>query len=391
MMRVGVIGAGLAGLMAGWRLAEAGAAVTIYERRTVASQSSSLAAGHVPQRAYQPSTLRVVRRTRDIVAGLERVTGGTVRFEVVGGLLLSADRRNQDVFRSHVATLETWGVTNSQALSGPEVEGRWPAVLGEEVGGALYCSEDGLVRPLNLTVALAEGARRAGAALFEGCEVEAVVVRSSRAVGVRVAGEVEAHDAVVVAAGGWSGELLKAIGLRAPLRNFTLSVAAIMGMPRGLPFISHIDDRWYLIERAPGAYLLGMPPEIDDLTTSGYPARPNPARVDAYFERVRRRLQGLDQSRPAGGWTGLLCGTPDGRPLLGPHPDLAGLHLATGFAGGGVQWLSACEEVADVVLERTPKLDLPDFHTDRYREWDGREFEFDERGPYFYDEAVGVS
>ena len=104
--------------MAGWRLAEAGAEVTIYERRTVASESSSLAAGHVPQRSYQPSTLRVLQRTREIVEGLEQVTGGTVRFEVVGGLLLSGDRRNDDVFRAHVATLEKWGVTNSQALTG---------------------------------------------------------------------------------------------------------------------------------------------------------------------------------------------------------------------------------------------------------------------------------
>ncbi len=386
MTRVAVVGAGLAGLMAGWRLAERGAEVTIFERRTVAAGSSSLAAGHVPQRSYSRSILHVLRRTREIASGLERDTGGVARFEVVGGLLLSSDRRNGEVFRSHVATLEGWGLTNSQALDGPEVERRWPAVVGSEVGGALYCSEDGLVGSLGLAVAMAERARQAGAAIVEGCEVQRLEVEGSRVIGLRIAGELWRSDIVVVAAGGWSAELLQAVGLRAPLRQFTLSVAALVGVPGGLPFVSQIDDRWYLIQRARGSSLLGLPPESKE--ESGPPGA---ERVARFLRHLRRRLRGFDSARHAGGWTGLLCGTPDGRPLLGPHPDVKGLHLATGFAGGGVQWVAAGEAVADMALERTPELDLPDFSAARYAGWDGRDFEFDERGPYFYDDAVSVS
>jgi glycine/D-amino acid oxidase-like deaminating enzyme len=372
--------------MAGSRLAQSGADVTIFERNTVAAGSSSLAAGHVPQRSFSRTTLDVLRRTRDITSELERETGGVARFELVGGLLLSAIARNGDVFRLHVATLAGWGVTNSQALAGPEVEGRWPAVVGSEVGGALYCSEDGLVRTLGLAVALAARARDAGAAIVEGCEVERLEVAGSRMAGLRVGGTVERSDIVVVAAGGWSADLLETIGVRVPLRQFTLSVAALVGTPGGLPFISQIDDRWYLIQRARGTTLLGLPPE-----TSTELRPPSPERVAQFLGRVRGRLRGFETARHTGGWTGLLCGTPDGRPLLGPMRDVQGLHLATGFAGGGVQWVAAGEAVADMALERTPSLDLPDFLATRYAGWDGRDFEFDERGPYFYDEAVSVS
>ncbi|HEX2645791.1 MAG TPA: FAD-dependent oxidoreductase, partial [Candidatus Dormibacteraeota bacterium] len=321
----------------------------------------------------------VLHRTREIAAGFER-------YQVVGGLLLSADARNGEVFRSHVSILESWGVTNSQALEGLEVERRWPGVVGSEVGGALYCSEDGMIRSLGLTVSLADRARRAGAVIFEGCDVERLATKGARVVGVQVAGDLQRSDIVVLAAGGWSSGLLGDLRVRLPLRRFTLSVASLVGAPKGLPFISQVDDRWYLIERAPGNSLLGLPPASDEDLQP-----PSAERVAGFLGLLRRRLRGFDAARHAGGWTGLLCGTPDGRPLLGPHPDVKGLHLATGFAGGGVQWVAAGEAVAEMALELTPTLDIPDFLAARYAAWDGRDFEFDERGPYFYDEAVPVS
>jgi glycine/D-amino acid oxidase-like deaminating enzyme len=234
-------------------------------------------------------------------------------------------------------------------------------------------------------------ARRAGAALLEGCEVQSIETSSTGVTGLKIAGEVIRHDAVVIAAGGWSAELLGPLGWRPPLKTFALSVAALVGAPGGLPFVSHVDDRWYLIERAPGMMLLGMPPEAELVSAATLRRQPAASRVTRYIEMLRRRLRGFDRARSAGGWTGLLSGTPDGRPLLGPHPQIDGLHLATGFAGGGVQWVASNEVVADILLGRTPRLEISAFLASRYADWGGADFEFDERGPYFYDEPVSVS
>ena len=54
-----IVGGGLPGLRIAGRLAAEGRRVAVFERRTIASESSALAAGHVPQRAWSlPNTLR---------------------------------------------------------------------------------------------------------------------------------------------------------------------------------------------------------------------------------------------------------------------------------------------------------------------------------------------
>jgi phytoene dehydrogenase-like protein len=63
-----VVGAGLPGLVATWRLAQAGLDVTVFDRAVVGGGSSSLAAGHVPDTAGEARGLAVKRRTRSVGA-----------------------------------------------------------------------------------------------------------------------------------------------------------------------------------------------------------------------------------------------------------------------------------------------------------------------------------
>jgi glycine/D-amino acid oxidase-like deaminating enzyme len=74
--------------------------------------------------------------------------------------------------------------------------------------------------------------------------------------------------------------------------------------------------------------------------------------VDPYWravahDKIERLLPALADVAFTGGWTGLRTFTPDRRPLLGPDPDIAGLHWATGLGGFGVTCsLAAGEAVA---------------------------------------------
>src|SRR4051812_19151677 len=101
-----VVGAGLPGLRIAGLLGEAGLRVSVFERRTIAGGSSSLAAGHVPQRGYSRPVIDVLHRTRRIVDDLDARTGGVVRFNVVGGLTMSRVEANRAILEAHWRELD---------------------------------------------------------------------------------------------------------------------------------------------------------------------------------------------------------------------------------------------------------------------------------------------
>ncbi|HEY8380425.1 MAG TPA: FAD-dependent oxidoreductase, partial [Nannocystis sp.] len=66
-------------------------------------------------------------------------------------------------------------------------------------------------------------------------------------------------------------------------------------------------------------------------------------------------------------WAGLRPGTPDGRPILGPDPEVDGLFYATGHFRNGILLAPITARlVADVVAGASPQIPLEPFAPDRF-------------------------
>ena len=379
-----VIGAGLPGLLAAWRLAEGGFATAVAERRWTASGSSSLAAGHVPQDSTSPANLAILRRTKAVVEELDRRTGGMVRFTAAGGIVLSTSPDGVRLFRERADLAARLGVAGEYLEPG-EIAARWPELNAEGLTAGYYTAGDGLVRSQPLAAALAGAAAQAGAEIWEGCPVESVLVEGDRVAGVVIGGEKVAARRALVAAGAWSAPLLAASGLRLPVRTFTLSAVFLAGASADLPFLSELEAGFYALRRSPRTLLLGLPPADLDADPERFPPDPDPAAANRFLEMLRRRVPALRSAAAAGGWTGILTATPDAWPLLGRFgPD--GLYLATGFGGGGLQRMAAAEAVAQLMLGREPFYDLAAGEALRFDAYQGGPFDFRE-GPFYYGET----
>jgi glycine oxidase len=134
------------------------------------------------------------------------------------------------------------------------------------------------------------------------------IVRRSEAAG----DDDSAYDAVLVAAGAWSGTIA---GLPAPLpvRPVAGQMLALR-MPADAPLLRHVvlTPDVYLVPRGDGRLLVGATVE-----ERGFDAPLTAGGIHALLAGVRRALPAADALPIAELWSGLRPGSPDGAPLLG--------------------------------------------------------------------------
>ena len=382
-----VIGAGLPGLLAAWKLAERGFRVAVLERGTIASESSALAAGHIPQESTSPANLSVLLRTRAIIDELDRVTGGMVRFHVVGGLQMATSEDGASALRARVDLAARLGVAG-EYLEPDMIASRWPNLRTDDLAGGYYTGTDGFVFSQTLSVVLAGMARNAGAEIWEGCAVDRLAVDGGHVSGVVTSGRQVTAPRVLVAAGAWSAPLLARSSIFLPTESFVLSALIVVGDHGGLRFMSEFEAGYYVMPRSPATLLLGLPPSDIGVDVDRFPRHPDPTAAAEWLGILRRRVPALGEARVAGGWAGVLVATPDAWPLVGRFgPE--GLFVATGFGGGGVQRLATAEAVAQLMLEEEPFYDIRAQEALRFDGYDGTPFEFRE-GPFYYTESTAA-
>jgi glycine/D-amino acid oxidase-like deaminating enzyme len=83
---------------------------------------------------------------------------------------------------------------------------------------------------------------------------------------------------------------------------------------------------------------------------------------------LRQRLPSCGDVQLQRGWAGHYAVTPDENPILGPHPELPGLFMATGFSGHGVMLAPATGKVLSEVIRlgHYETLDATPYRLERY-------------------------
>jgi len=205
-------------------------------------------------------------------------------------------------------------------------------------------------------LALAEeaGVRRSAAA------VRGLVVRGSRAVGVRTAsGDEVLADRVVVCTGAWTPKLLPWL---ADMLRATAQPVLYLRPDDPRPFRGRAFPPWAADIARTGWY--GFPALADGRVKVGHHgpgARVDPdmrgevsqAQVERGRDFLRGSLPGLAEAPLAGTRVCLYCDTPDGDFLIDADPDHEGLVVATGGAGHAFKFAPLLGPlIADAVEDR---------------------------------------
>jgi 4-methylaminobutanoate oxidase (formaldehyde-forming) len=362
--QVVVIGGGVTGCSVAYHLAVAGwRDVLLVEKSQLTSGSTCHAAGLVTQFNPSPTMMRFRRYSVELYEQL-----GV--FDRLGSLRIASSRESLVELERGASRARGIGL-DVHVLSPAEALERMPQASGEDLYGAIWVEQDGCVDPHTATHALADAARELGVRVVTNTLVTGIELDGTRAVRAVLTehGRIEAEH-VVNACGIWAPQVSAMVGVftpSVPVDHQHIALAAVDGheLPRDMPCFRDTDNLIYGRSEAGGALFGGYEPNPVSRWQDGVPWQHAAANLPADEQRFAQLWSGAARRFPFledAGMVTLECHpdamTPDGNPLLGPMPGVAGYWMAAGlslngFGGAGgigrsiAEWMTGGEAELD--------------------------------------------
>lgn len=372
MHDIGIVGGGIIGLSLARELAGRGLRVRLLTREHGASTTSWAAAGIFPPAPLwhdcPPSDALTAwsdRLHREWSRELLEETGIDNGLLPCGGLHLARSAEGMAALGEEHDRWRSRGAEAERLDRGALFDLEPALARGRDSGailGAMLLPGEMQIRPSRHLDALEASCRKRGVTIEEADARGLVVEGRSLERVVTATGEVRAGT-WILAAGAWTGGLLRTLGLELDTRPIR---GQIVLMRLAAPPLGRIVNRGleYVVPRPDGRLLVGS--TIED---AGFAPVTTPGTVAA-LEGVAASLlgdlvQGATVERT---WAGLRPGSIDGAPTIGRIPGLDNALVSAGHLRAGLhQSTGSAVMLADLLTGRPSHLDMAPFAPDRVR------------------------
>jgi glycine/D-amino acid oxidase-like deaminating enzyme len=348
-----VVGGGVIGASAAYHLAAGGAgSVLLLERADqLGTGSTGACAGGFRHQFSSEINISLSLASIPMILGFEQEHGIPLDVSQDGYLFMVRSEDSWQEFLSSVELQRSLGV-EVDVLTPEEVGQLIPGIALDSMVGATFGPQDGIADPSGLTLGYATAARRAGADIQTGVEVQKIEVAGDRATGVSTSRGVVTAPVVVNAAGPWAANLAATAGVDLPLEPIPRQVVvtgSFHGVPTRRTLVIDADTTFYFHREGEGV-LMGMG-GLDEKASFD-------TRVDERFiaeellPTAVKVFPPLEEADLRYRWAGLYEMTPDRLPIIGEAPGVVGLYLANGFSGHGFQHAPVVGKLlAEMILE----------------------------------------
>jgi glycine/D-amino acid oxidase-like deaminating enzyme len=385
-----VIGGGIIGAASAFHIARQGASVVLLEAKELAYGATGRNLGYIWIHTRRPGPeLELVMHLRRDLEELQGVLDDDFGLRTEGGLIYVHTDEQLATLREFVEERQAIGV-DMRLIDGDEARSMAP-VLPDSVIAASFCPLDAQMDSSRYVRAFASAAERHGARIVEQAPVRSLVVDGPRITRVTTDAEAFTPGTIVVAAGAWTPELLRPIGVDVPIHPMRLQIVQTAPMDvtigpilygpaavkqykifRELP--SFRAEHWAndlekrhgkalleaVCQRADGSFLLGCAMDYP-----GFVWEPDLAGIALITDAFPRMMPAFQSARFARAWAGLLPFTTDNLPIIGPLPGFDDVFIATGHVFGNAAGPTTGRLIADLICGGDPVIDPWQFRADR--------------------------
>ena len=334
-MRVIIVGAGAIGVMAALRLAERGAEVAVFESEpegAAPSRSASRAAAGM----LGPLSETLIEHGQTHPRLLELGLASLVLWRARG------ERLRLSTLPPRGARLIGYAEAQIERL---RARGAATSLTVTQDGAAISIAEEAAIDPAEALSAMAKAVTDRGGVIYRAREIVAIAAREI----VLGDGAREDADAIVVATGAWSTDLVANLAPLTPTKGQILEVESHAIAPGAAVRAPDV----YAVARAPGRVVIGatMEPGRMDLTSE-------PNMIEVLRARAKAIDPALARAKIVRTWAGVRPMTADWAPRIGRAGDV---FVARGHSRNG--WLLA-PITAEIIAAHVFGDDMPTLWAD---------------------------
>ena len=364
---VGIIGAGIHGVSAGYHLATLGLKPVLFERGAPASgptgRSSAICRAFYTNRFIA----RVAHDSMDMFHSFDEVSAGRdAGFRQTGDLYLLGPH---DVTHAGgtAAMLGEIG-TEVELLTPPDLGDRYPEMELEGVAVAAWEVGAGYADPVATTQGLFQRAVELGLVPRLYDPVTELQPRPGGGAYVVTAGlrRVECFR-LLIAAGPWTGTLVRRLGVELPLTVERHYVATFgWNQARPLPYVlGDVPGGYYMKPEGEALFLVGPLTSEPQAEPDGFSSTVTSEEISRMASEITARIPSLSVADSRGGWASLYDVSPDWQPVIGEVAP--GVFVDAGTSGHGFKLGPALgRHVACLTLGQTIDEGIHQFHPRRF-------------------------
>ncbi|MBT4888422.1 MAG: GcvT family protein, partial [Rhodospirillales bacterium] len=263
-----------------------------------------------------------------------------------------------------------------QEISPTEVKDLFPIARVDDVLAGFYVADDGRVNPVDVTMAMAKGARMQGVNIIKGVSATGVTRSQGKVTGVTTDHGTITSEFVVNCAGMWARQFGEEHGVTIPnqaAEHYYLITEPIDVVSQDWPVLEDPSHYGYYREEGGGLMVGLFEPESAPWNVDKIPQDFSFGEIEPDWDRMGPFLEKCMSRVPItleAGVKKFFCGpesfTPDLAPLVGEAPELKNYFVAAGLnsigilSGGGMGRI-----LAHWILNGKPDVDVTGFNIDR--------------------------